>query len=114
MGTGDALKRIISESEKPQCDILWSGTIGTVGSSGQYFQDYTCANEDAFYPEYRTFLDVLNLHRVQQALRMIREGATSVASISEKTGFSDYKHFCNVFKRYTGMTPSEFIRMTKS
>ena len=62
----------------------------------------------------RTFLDVLNLHRVQQALRMIREGATSVASISEKTGFSDYKHFCNVFKRYTGMTPSEFIRMTKT
>ena len=53
MGTGDALKRIIAESEKPQCDILWSGTIGTVGSSGQYFQDYTCANEDAFYPEYR-------------------------------------------------------------
>lgn len=53
MGTGDALKRIIAESENPQCDILWSGTIGTVGSSGQYFQDYTCANEDAFWPEYR-------------------------------------------------------------
>ena len=30
MGTGDALKRIAAESEKPQCDILWSGTIGTV------------------------------------------------------------------------------------
>lgn len=53
MGTGDALKRIIAESENPQCDILWSGTIGTVGSSGKYFQDYTCANEDAFWPEYR-------------------------------------------------------------
>ncbi len=58
----------------------------------------------------RTFLDVLNLHRIQLSIRMIREGATSVSSISEKTGFSDYKHFCNVFKRYTGMTPSEFIR----
>ena len=62
----------------------------------------------------RTFLDVLNLHRVQTALRMIREGATSVASISEKTGFSDYKHFCNVFKRYTGMTPREYIRTAKN
>lgn len=53
MGTGDAIKRIAAESENPQCDILWSGTIGTVGSHGQYFQDYTCANEEAFYEEYR-------------------------------------------------------------
>lgn len=53
MGTGDALKRIIAESENPQCDILWSGTIGTVASNGEYFQDYTCANEDAFYEQYR-------------------------------------------------------------
>ena len=53
MGTGDALKRIAAESEKPQCDILWSGTIGTVKNSSQYFQDYTCVNEDAFYDEYK-------------------------------------------------------------
>lgn len=53
MGTGDALKRIIAESENPQSDILWSGTIGTVSSSGEYFQDYTCVNEDAFYDEYK-------------------------------------------------------------
>ena len=53
MGTGDALKRIAAESENPQCDILWSGTIGTVKNSSQYFQDYTCANEDAFYEQYR-------------------------------------------------------------
>lgn len=53
MGTGDALKRIISEAENPQCDILWSGTIGTVGSSGEYFEDYTCVNEDAFYDQYK-------------------------------------------------------------
>jgi len=53
MGTGDALKRIVSEAENPQCDILWSGTIGTVGSSSEYFEDYICANEDAFYDEYK-------------------------------------------------------------
>ena len=61
----------------------------------------------------RTFLDVLNLHRVQLAIHMIREGATSVSAISEKTGFSDYKHFCNVFKRYANMTPSDYIRLLK-
>lgn len=40
-GHGRRLKRIAAESENPQCDILWSGTIGTVKNSSQYFQDYT-------------------------------------------------------------------------
>lgn len=53
MGTGDALKRIIAESENPQADILWSGTIGTVKSNAQYFDNYTTVNEDAFYEQYR-------------------------------------------------------------
>lgn len=53
MGTGDALKRIETEASKPQADILWSGTIGTVKSKSEFFADYTCANEDSFYPEYK-------------------------------------------------------------
>lgn len=53
MGTGDALKRIETEAAKPQADILWSGTIGTVKSKSDFFADYTCENEDAFYPEYK-------------------------------------------------------------
>lgn len=53
MGTGDALKRIIAESENPQADILWSGTIGTVKSNAQYFDNYISPNEDAFYEQYK-------------------------------------------------------------
>ena len=53
MGTGDALKRIETEVDNPQEDILWSGTIGTVKNRSEYFADYTCVNEDAFYPEYK-------------------------------------------------------------
>lgn len=53
MGTGDALKRIQTEADNPQADILWSGTIGTVKNQSEYFADYTCVNEDAFYDEYK-------------------------------------------------------------
>ena len=53
MGTGDALKRIETESASPQADILWSGTIGTVKSKAKFFADYTCAHEDAFYSQYK-------------------------------------------------------------
>lgn len=53
MGTGEALKRIETEAGTPQADVLWSGTIGTVKSKSRYFANYTCANEDAFYDEYK-------------------------------------------------------------
>lgn len=53
MGTGDALKRIQTEAGSPQADVLWSGTIGTVKDSSEYFADYLCANEDAFYDDYK-------------------------------------------------------------
>ncbi|KEZ87288.1 ABC transporter substrate-binding protein, partial [Lacrimispora celerecrescens] len=53
MGTGDALKRIQTEADKPQADILWSGTIGTVKNKSEYFADYITVNEDAFYDEYK-------------------------------------------------------------
>lgn len=53
MGTGDALKRIQTEADNPQADILWSGTIGTVKNKSEYFADYTTVNEDAFYDEYK-------------------------------------------------------------
>jgi iron(III) transport system substrate-binding protein len=53
MGTGDALKRIQTEADNPQADVLWSGTIGTVKNKSEYFGDFTCENEDAFYDEYK-------------------------------------------------------------
>ena len=53
MGTGDALKRIETEADNPQADVLWSGTIGTVKNKSEYFADYKCVNEDAFYDEYK-------------------------------------------------------------
>ena len=53
MGTGDALKRIQTEVDSPQADVLWSGTIGTVKQNGEYFAEYVTPNEDAFYDDYK-------------------------------------------------------------
>ena len=53
MGTGDALKRIQTEVDSPQADVLWSGTIGTVKQNSEYFAEYVTANEDAFYDDYK-------------------------------------------------------------
>lgn len=55
------------------------------------------------------FLDFLNKYRVQQAIKLLETGKYKVYEVSDLTGFTDYKHFNTVFKRYTGTAPSEFI-----
>ena len=57
-----------------------------------------------------SYLDFLNKYRVQQAVKLLETGKYKVYEVSDMTGFSDYKHFNTVFKRYTGSAPSEFVK----
>lgn len=57
-----------------------------------------------------TYLEFLNMYRVQQAIKLLDEGVYRVYQVSDMTGFSDYKHFCLVFKRYTKTSPTEFLK----
>ena len=56
-----------------------------------------------------SYLDFLNKYRVQQAIRLLETGKYKVYEVSDMTGFTDYKHFSSVFKRYTEAAPSEFL-----
>ena len=58
----------------------------------------------------QTFLDFLNKYRVQMAIAMLSTGQYRVYEISEATGFTDYKHFCSVFKKYTLKSPTHFAK----
>ena len=58
----------------------------------------------------QTFLDFLNKYRVQQAVALLNTGSYRINEISDATGFTDYKHFCTVFKKYTSKSPTKFIK----
>lgn len=58
----------------------------------------------------QTFLEILNKYRVQKAVELLNTGKYRVYEISDMTGFSEYKHFCCVFKKYTQSSPTEFIK----
>lgn len=58
----------------------------------------------------QTFLDFLNKYRVQQAVAMLNTRQYRISEISEATGFTDYKHFCSVFKKYTLKSPTKFLK----
>ncbi|MCB7318385.1 response regulator transcription factor [Lacrimispora sp. 210928-DFI.3.58] len=58
----------------------------------------------------QTFLDFLNKYRVQQAIVLLNTRQYRISEISEEVGFTDYKHFCSVFKKYTLKSPTKFIK----
>lgn len=54
----------------------------------------------------------LNSLRIRYAQDLARDRRLSVAEIASESGFSDSLYFSKAFKKHTGKTPSEFIKLT--
>ena len=51
------------------------------------------------------------LHRrLDRAKTLLRQRAMPLADVSTSTGFADQSHFSKVFRRFTGITPSDYRR----
>ena len=48
------------------------------------------------------------LQKIKRAKQLIRDGNLNFTQISDKLSFDNPQYFSRVFKRVTGMTPSEF------
>lgn len=59
-----------------------------------------------------TFLELLNKYRIQKSIDIIlkEKDKYRVYEISDMVGFTDYKHYCTVFKKYTNLSPKDFIK----
>lgn len=57
-----------------------------------------------------TFNSLVTRYRLQQSLSLLREGRLRVYEVAEQVGFSDYKNFAQVFRKYLQMTPSQFMQ----
>ena len=57
-----------------------------------------------------SFLDYLNQYRVIKAIQLIGTGKYRFGEVAELAGFTSEKHFYGVFRKYTHMTPSEFVK----
>lgn len=60
----------------------------------------------------KTINESITEYRMQAAQLMLRNSNFNIAEISERSGYKNAKYFTRVFKRYTGMTPSEYARKT--
>ncbi len=57
-----------------------------------------------------TFLEFLNKYRIQQALILMKNDELKIYEIADITGFTDYKHFCSVFKKYLEYSPTNYLK----
>ena len=60
-----------------------------------------------------TYIKHLTKIRMEQAKGLLREGML-VNEVSEKVGYLHYRHFTEVFKKHTGMTPGQYRDGSKS
>ena len=56
------------------------------------------------------FVSYLNRRRIGMALELLKKGGYTVAEIGEKVGYHEISYFCRVFRKYTGKTPSDFMK----
>ena len=65
----------------------------------------------------KSFKQVLNEQRVREACRMFndaeRYGNLTIEAIAAKLGFNSRSNFTVTFKRITGISPSDFMKMSK-
>ena len=66
----------------------------------------------AFFKKHfgKTFVSYLNECRLENACNLLREEECNVSEICYKVGFNDLPYFIRLFKRSTGMTPTEYLR----
>ena len=57
---------------------------------------------------FETFSAFLRGYRIERAKQMYRSGSCNRREVPYLAGFSDAKYFNQVFRKITGMSPSEY------
>ena len=58
----------------------------------------------------RTPLDYINAYRILIAREMLKNQNVSITQVAVDLGFADLSYFTKVFKRYSGITPREYLK----
>jgi two-component system, response regulator YesN len=56
------------------------------------------------------FAEYVTKLRMEKAIDCLREPAARITEVAAKTGYPDYRYFSQIFKKYTGYSPSEFVK----
>jgi two-component system response regulator YesN len=91
--------------EKYQLPITLEEISSQIGFNSTYFS--TLFKKETG----QNFLEYLTDTRIQAAKQLLADTNRSVNQVSEEVGYIDIKHFTKVFKKSTGLTPSEYRKL---
>ncbi|MHA6481737.1 helix-turn-helix transcriptional regulator [Paenibacillus sp. strain BS8-2] len=58
----------------------------------------------------QSFIDFMNRKKIEEAKLYLRSGSISITEIALMAGYNDLNYFGRVFKKVTGMTPSQYAK----
>ncbi|MGL1894280.1 MAG: response regulator [Spirochaetaceae bacterium] len=61
----------------------------------------------------KNFSDILNECRLNKAKDLLKDDRISIKEVTYSTGFNSPHYFARIFKKYTGVTPTEFKNQCK-
>ncbi|MFZ5351423.1 MAG: response regulator transcription factor [Bacillota bacterium] len=56
----------------------------------------------------KNFVDYLTELRIEKSMRFLSNSKISIKEICHKIGYNDPNYYCKIFKKITGMTPTEY------
>jgi len=71
------------------------------------------SREFSKYFDNLSFGDYIRKLRIEKAIDYLNNSAYTLTKIAYLTGFSDQSHFTRIFKKYMGVSPSEYRRNLK-
>ena len=102
-GRSELTVKILEYLNEHKCERITLADIGRV----TFFSPVWC--DTVFKREIgKSIIDYLIDMRIEEAKRLIIEGALTLSEISERLGFSDYNYFSRVFKGRVGYSPRAF------
>ncbi len=81
-------------------------SLQDVAGAMRYSDAYFCKIFKKYFN--RNFIAYLNDLRVEKAKQMLEDAMRNIKDISSEVGYRDANYFAKVFKRLTGLTPSDY------
>jgi len=104
----DITKRIISYIEN---NYMKAYSLEQLSAEMHYNKNYVCTafREDTGI-SISHYYNYVRMRRILVSLYYLdTTGSVTINMLSNYVGFRDYSYFCRVFKRMTGLTPSEYV-----